>query len=210
MPTWSTLMGFALVSAGMVLSPGPNMIYLLSRSICQGRAAGLLSLCGIAMGFIVYMLCAAFGITALALTVPFAYDLLRFSGAAYLLYLAWMAVRPGGKSPFEVRDLPPDRGVRLVGIGLVTSLLNPKVAVLYGSLLPQFVDPRRGSVLHQSLALGTTQIIISVLGNALITVCAGSIAAVLARRPQWMLMQRWIMATVLGGLACKMAVQARR
>src|SRR6187455_3613439 len=95
--------GFALIALGMVLTPGPNMVYLISRSICQGRVAGLISLGGVALGFVFYMLCAAFGITALLFAVPYAYDALRFPGAAYLLWLAWQAVKPNGRSPFQVR-----------------------------------------------------------------------------------------------------------
>ena len=96
----ASLFAFALVALGMVLTPGPNMIYLISRSISQGRAAGLVSLGGIVLGFVVYMLCAAFGITTLLLAVPYAYDALRFGGALYLLWLAWQTVRPGGRLPF--------------------------------------------------------------------------------------------------------------
>ncbi len=88
MPEPSNLLAFALISLGMVLTPGPNMIYLISRSICQGRGAGLISLAGVALGFVFYMLCAALGITALVMAVPFAYDALRIGGALYLLYLA--------------------------------------------------------------------------------------------------------------------------
>src|SRR5690606_6731298 len=95
MPELSHLLAFGLISLGMVLTPGPNMIYLVSRSICQGRAAGLVSLGGIALGFLVYLLCAALGITALLMAVPHAYDALRIAGALYLLYLAWQALRPG-------------------------------------------------------------------------------------------------------------------
>ena len=83
MPTTTTLLAFALISFGMVLTPGPNMIYLISRSITQGWVAGLISLGGVALGFVFYMLCAAFGITALLFAVPYAYDALRF---ACLLY----------------------------------------------------------------------------------------------------------------------------
>lgn len=137
MPTLPTLIAFGLVSLGMALTPGPNMLYLISRSICQGRRAGLVSLGGVALGFVFYMFCAAFGITALLLTVPYAYDALRFCGAAYLLYLAWQALRPGGRSAFEVRQLPHDSGARLFAMGFVTNLANPKIAVMYLSLLPQ-------------------------------------------------------------------------
>jgi len=209
-PEIQNLIGFALIALGMVLTPGPNMIYLISRSICQGPAAGLVSLGGVALGFVFYMVFAALGITALLLAVPFAHNALCFAGALYLLYLAWQAVKPGGRSPFQVRDLPKDGPRKLFVMGLVTSLLNPKVAALYLSLLPQFIRPESGSVLLQSLVFGSLQIVISVTVNALIAVTAGSIAAFLAGRPLFMLVQRWMMSTVLASLAVSMAAEARR
>jgi threonine/homoserine/homoserine lactone efflux protein len=209
-PDLTSLAAFALIALGMVLTPGPNMIYLISRSICQGPAAGLVSLGGVALGFVFYMFSAALGITALMMAVPYAYDALRFAGALYLAWLAWQALRPGGRSPFAVKALPRDGNRKLFLMGLLTSLLNPKIAVLYLSLLPQFIDPAKGDVFLQSLALGGTQIVISVSVNALISVSAGSIAALLARRPRWVLVQRWLMGTVLAGLAVRMATEARR
>ena len=211
MPELSNLIAFALISLGMVLTPGPNMIYLVSRSICQGRVAGLISLGGVALGFVFYMLCAAFGITALVLAIPYAYDALRIAGGLYLLYLAWQAVKPGGRSPFQVRDLPQDSPRKLFTMGFVTNLLNPKIAVMYLSLLPQFISTAgHGSVLVQSLVLGSTQILISLSVNALIAVMAGSIASFLVRRPSWQTAQRWLMGTVLAGLAVRMAFESRR
>jgi threonine/homoserine/homoserine lactone efflux protein len=95
-------------------------------------------------------------------------------------------------------------------MGFVTNLLNPKIAMLYLALLPQFIDPAVGSVLAQSLVLGATQIVISVSVNAGIALAAGSIASFLGTRPTWLLMQRWLMGTVLAGLAVKMAFEAKR
>ena len=210
MPHSYDLLAFALVALGMVLTPGPNMVYLISRSICQGRRAGLISLGGVALGFLFYMLCAAFGITAFVMAVPFAYDTLRLAGAAYLAYLAWNAVKPGGRSPFQVRDLPEDSPSRLFGMGFLTNLLNPKIAVMYLSLLPQFIDPTRGSVFVQSVVLGTTQLVISITVNALIVATAGSIAVFLVRRPTFAAVQRWVMGSVLAALAVRMATEARR
>jgi threonine/homoserine/homoserine lactone efflux protein len=210
MPTLANHLQFALVALAMVLTPGPNMIYLLSRSICQGRAAGLISLGGIALGFMIYLTCAALGLTAIFLSVPLAYDALRIGGVIYLLYLAWQAVKPGGRSPFELRDLPQDGPNRLFGMGLFTSLLNPKVAILYVSLLPQFIQPEHGSVLTQSLVLGSTQIAISVSVNAVIVLMAGSVAVFFGSRPTWQVVQRWLMGTALAGLAVRMAVESRR
>ena len=207
MPSLTHLAAFALIAFGMVLTPGPNMIYLVSRSISQGRAAGMISLLGVACGFLFYMVCAAFGITALLMAVPFAYDALRIGGALYLLWLAWQAVRPGGRSPFHVRDLPRDGPRRLFAMGLLTNLLNPKVAMIYLSLLPQFIEPARGNILGQSLVLGATQVAISLSVNAIIACLAGAIAGFLAAKPLWLRAQRWFMGTVLGGLAVGMALE---
>ncbi|MGX7708205.1 LysE family translocator [Methylobacterium sp. Gmos1] len=210
MPDLGNLLAFAAIALGMALTPGPNMIYLISRSICQGSRAGLVSLGGVALGFVVYMLCAALGLTALVLAVPYAYDAIRFGGALYLLWLAWQAVRPGGRSPFQVKDLPQDGPRKLFLMGFLTNLLNPKIAVVYLSLLPQFIDPAAGDVLGQALVLGTVQIAISVLVNATIAVSAGSIALFLVRRPSFAVVQRWVMGTVLAALAVRMATEARR
>jgi threonine/homoserine/homoserine lactone efflux protein len=210
MPTAASLIAFALVSLGLVLTPGPNMIYLVSRTLAQGRKAGLISLAGVALGFVVYMLCAAFGITALVLAVPYAYDSLRIGGAIYLLYLAWRILRSGGDSSFQLRALAPAGPGRLFAMGLVNNLLNPKVAVMYLSLLPQFMNPDGASPLTQALALGATQIVVSVSVNAVITLSAGSIAGFFHRRPAWAAVQRWIMATALGVFALRIATDSRR
>src|SRR5579871_3990094 len=210
MPHLTPLLGFALVSLGIVLTPGPNMIYLISRSLTQGPAAGIVSLGGVALGFLFYMLCAAFGITALLFAVPYAYDALRFAGAAYLLWMAWQALKPGGRSPFQVKTLKVDGPRKLFAMGFVTNLLNPKIAMLYLALLPQFIDPAAGSVLAQSVVLGAIQIAISVSCNATIALSAGAIALFLSTRPIWMRAQRYLMGTVLAGLAVRMAFEAKR
>ena len=205
----NNLLAFALIALAMVLTPGPNMVYLISRTICQGRTAGVISLGGVALGFIFYMLCAAFGITALVMAIPFAYDAIRFAGALYLLWLAWQAVKPGGRSPFEVRALDADSPTKLFLMGFLTNLLNPKIAVMYLSLLPQFIAPT-GGILGQALALGATQIAISVAVNLVIIVSAAKVAGFLAQSPIFAIAQRWIMGTVLAGLAVRMATEARR
>ena len=150
------------------------------------------------------------GITALLFAVPYAYDALRLSGAAYLLWLAWQAVKPNGRSPFQIEKLAIDGPGRLFAMGFVTNLLNPKIAMLYLALLPQFIDRATGSVLTQSLALGSIQIVISVGINTMIALAAGSLALFLGTRPTWLKVQRWLMGTVLAGLALRMALEARR
>ena len=209
MPDLSQLATFSLVAFGLALTPGPNAIYLVSRAISQGRRAGLISLGGVAVGYVFYMLCAAFGITALLLAVPFAYGTLRIVGAAYLLVLAWQILRPGGRSPFQARKLPDESPRRLFTMGLLTNLLNPKIAIIYLSLLPQFIVPDHGSVLVQSLALGAVQTAFGVVVNAMFVVAAGSLARFMARRPAWSAAQRWLTGSVLAALAVRLATSAQ-
>ena len=204
------ILAFALVSLGMALTLGPNMIYLISRSISQGRTAGLVSLGGVALGFIFYMVSAAFGLTALMMAVPYAYDALRIAGVLYLLWMAWQSVRPGGRSPFQLKTLPQHSPRKLFLMGFLTNLLNPKIAIVYLSLLPQFINPAHGSGLTQSLMLGMTQIVISVSINALVAISAGTIALFLVRKPSFAVIQRWLMGGVLTGLAVKIASESRR
>jgi threonine/homoserine/homoserine lactone efflux protein len=199
-----SLIGIALVALGMVLTPGPNMIYLVSRSITQGRRAGLISLTGVILGFTVYLTATCLGLTAVFAYVPVAYTVLKLAGAGYLLWMAWNAIKPGGTSVFQARELEIERPRKLFAMGLLTCLLNPKIAILYLSLLPQFIDPAMGHVLLQSLALGSVQIVIGTLVNALIAISAGTLAAFLAARPVWLRVQRYAMGTVLGVFAFRM------
>lgn len=204
------LLLFAVAALLMVLTPGPNMIYLLSRSICQGPKAGVISLFGVVTGFLMHMLASAFGLTALFMAVPLAYEMVKWVGAGYLLYLAWQAVKPGARSPFEARELPEDPPRKLFLMGFLTNLLNPKIAMFYLSIFPQFVSPQHGSVLLQSVALGSTQIAISFSVNLLIVLSAARLAAWFQRNPFWLASQRYFMGFVLAGLAVRIASEQRR
>jgi threonine/homoserine/homoserine lactone efflux protein len=206
----SALLGIAAVALGLVLTPGPNMIYLVSRSITQGRRAGLISLLGVAAGFLVYLVAATAGITAIFAAVPALYTAVKIAGAAYLLWLAWNAVRPGGVAVFAPRSIPVDRPRRLFTMGMVTNLLNPKIAILYVALLPQFVDPTLGNVAAQSLLLGGTQIAVALTVNALIVLSAGALAAFLGRRPMWLRAQRYLMGTAIAGIAIHLLADRAR
>jgi threonine/homoserine/homoserine lactone efflux protein len=206
----TAFLGIAAVALGMVLTPGPNMIYLVSRSITQGRRAGLISLCGVGVGFLCYLFAVTAGIVAVFGVVPVLYTAIKLAGAFYLLWLAWKALKPGGESAFAPKPLPADPPHKLFTMGLLTCLLNPKLAILYISLLPQFVEPARGHVAEQSLLLGLTQIVIAFSINGLIALSAGSIAAFLSRRPGWLRMQRYFMGTVLGALAIHIAADRSR
>jgi threonine/homoserine/homoserine lactone efflux protein len=201
----ASLIGVAAVSLGMVLTPGPNMMYLVSRSITQGRRAGLVSLGGVAIGFLIYLTATNLGLSVLFVEVPELYLAIKIAGACYLGWMAWKALRPGGVSVFRPVELAADSPRRLFLMGLMTNLLNPKAAVLYLTLIPQFVKPSLGHVAVQGFLLGAVQIAISLSVNLMILLAAGSIAVFLARRPTWLKMQRYFMGTVLGLLAIKLA-----
>ncbi|MEO6547936.1 MAG: LysE family translocator [Ferruginibacter sp.] len=201
------LLLFALSALVLVISPGPNMVYLISRSITQGRIAGMISLASVLSGFLFHIVMVSFGLTALLFAVPVAYSVLKTAGVLYLLYLAYQAVKPGSKSIFEANTgLPKDKPARLFMIGFLTNVLNPKVAVFYLSFFPQFIKPAYGSVMLQSLQLGFTQIIVSCSINFIIVLTASKLAIFFNKNPGWLKMQKWFMASVLTALAMKMAL----
>lgn len=200
---------FTLVSLALVLTPGPNMIYCISRTLCQGRGAGLISLSGVGVGFVAHLLAASFGLTALLLAVPLAFTAIKVAGAAYMLWLAWQAVKPGSLSPFETRALPHDPPRTLFLMGMTTNLLNPKVAMFYLSFFPQFLHPERGQVLLQSLSLGAIQITVSMAVNALLIFSAAGLALFLNRNPGWLRVQRYVMGSVLALLAVRLLAEKR-
>lgn len=206
----SDLLVFSGAALLLALTPGPNMIYLLSRSICQGSRASAISLLGVVAGFLVHMFAAAAGLTALFMAVPLAYEVLKWLGALYLFWLAWQSVRPGARSPFEARSLPVDPPRKLFLMGFLTNLLNPKIAVFYLAIFPQFVSAEHGSVFAQSLVLGVVQIAISFSVNLCILLSAGRMASWFASNPRWLAAQRYVMGFVLGALALRLAMEQRR
>ncbi|EEL27851.1 Lysine exporter protein [Bacillus cereus Rock1-15] len=204
------MVAFAIVSLSMVCSPGPNMIYLISRSITQGRMAGFISLLGIMLGFVIYIIATMFGLTVLFVAVPAVYEAVKWAGAAYLLWLAWNSIKPGATSIMEPRMISNEPPRKLFLRGLMTNLLNPKIAILYVSLLPQFEDPEKGSLLFQGAVLGLTQITVSFMVNLVIVCTASKIAKWFGTRPTWLRVQRWLMASVLTGLAVRLAFERRQ
>ncbi|WP_378730594.1 LysE family translocator [Nocardia brasiliensis] len=205
----TAVLGVAAIELGMVLTPGPNMVYLVSRTVSQGRRAGLVSLSGVAIGFMVYLVAATVGITAIFAVVPGLYLALKLAGAAYLAYLAWKTLR-GGLSVFEPSGLPADSTGKLFTMGLVTNLLNPKIAIIYMALIPQFVTVEHGRIWLQSLLLGSVQIGIALTVNGLIVLGAASLAAFLSGRPLWLRAQRWVTGTLLGAVAVLLATDRTR
>jgi len=200
------LLLFGLAALIMVLSPGPNMIYLISRSLSQGKKAGIISLFGVMCGFLFHILMVSFGLTAIFFAVPYAFVVVKFLGVGYLLYLAYNTVKSKNKIFDADQNLKSDKPLKFFNIGLLTNILNPKMAVFYLSFFPQFIKPEYGSILGQSFQLGIIQIIISFSVNFLILISAAKMAKWFSKKPIWLRIQKWFMASVLTGLAVKMAL----
>lgn len=205
MISMAAAVGMTVTALGMVLTPGPNMMYLVSRAISQGRVAGLISLAGTGIGFVVYMAMANVGLAVVFVAVPWLFIGFKAAGAFYLAYLAWQALKPGGRGLFETHRLERDSWVKLFRMGLITNLVNPKAAIMYLALIPQFIDPQRGHTTAQGFLLGGMQIAVSLTVNALIVVAAGAIAGFIKHRPTWATWQRRITGTLLGTVAVLLA-----
>jgi threonine/homoserine/homoserine lactone efflux protein len=156
------------------------MMYLVSRSLVQGVPAGLISLCGVITGFLIYIFATAVGLAVVFTTVPAAFWVLKAAGACYLLWLALGIVR-GKRSAFKPQSLPPHSPRRLYAMGLTTCLLNPKIALMYLALFPQFVDSKAGHTALQIVQLGLVQALVAGLVNAGWVLAAGGAARLLAK-----------------------------
>ncbi len=210
MLSFSELLLYCLAALAIMLTPGPNMLYCVSRALCQGRVAGWISVLGVQAGNVVHIAAATVGLTAVMAAMPLLFDAIRFAGAAYLLWLAWQAIRPSGRGLFEAQELPYDSAAKLFRMGLVTNLLNPKQLVFFTSIFSQFLYPERGSVLQQGLQLAATHISLSIVVNGLIVAGAAGIALFFQRSAGWLRVQRVVMATVLAGLALRLMLTEQR
>ena len=202
-----TLLIFAAASVLLALTPGPNWLYLLSRTMCQGTRAGFVSLAGTMSGLVVHMLAAAFGLSVVLLAVPFAFDAIKLAGAGYLLWMAWSTLRDGGG--FEPKPMEPAPDATLFRQALLTGILNPKVAIFYLSLLPQFIDPARGHGAAQTALLGSLFAVQTVLVFGALGYYAGTVGGWLRGRPA---VGRWLdraTGVLFIGLGIRLALAER-
>lgn len=199
---------FAAAVLLLALTPGPVWIYLISRTLAQGRRAGYFSMLGVAAGLSVHVVFAAFGLTVVLLAIPFAFDAIKIAGALYLLWLAISTVRGAGFS-FSPQPLDPVPDRVLLRQAFIAAVVNPKVAVFYLSLFPQFVDPGSGLVLAQSLLLGTIQVVTAAGVDLTLVTVAGLLSAWFTQRPLWLRVQRWFLGTAFGTLAVWLAATPR-
>jgi threonine/homoserine/homoserine lactone efflux protein len=200
---------FALAVTLLALTPGPVWVYLLSRTLTQGRRAGYFSLLGVVAGVLLHLFLAAFGLSVLLLAVPLAFEAIKLAGCGYLLWLAWQTLRGGGMS-FTPQPLDPVSDRVLFRQATMAAIVNPKIAIFYLSLFPQFIAPQHGSVLLQSLVLGAVHVTVSTLVDGALVTLAGFLARWFATRPLWLRTQRWFLGTAFGVLAMWLALTPPR
>ncbi len=209
-PDLSTLSFFAVACLAFTATPGPDMLLIVSRSVAQGRTAGFATLAGIQAGTYCHALAAAFGLSQLFLVVPIAYDAIRYIGAAYLLYLAWQTFRSNGAVLNPALGLPRHPVARLFGQGLLTNLLNPKMALFVLALFPQFVQTETGGIAGQILVLATVLNLVGLIVNGLVIVAAGHFGKAFSADSRLRRVPQILLGTVFAGLAMRLALDERR
>jgi threonine/homoserine/homoserine lactone efflux protein len=210
LPDLSTLAFFAVACLALTATPGPDMLLIASRSVSQGAAAGFATLAGIQAGTYCHALAAALGLSQLFLAVPLAYDIVRYAGAAYLLYLAWKAFRSTGTLLRPAAGLPRYPVAQMFRQGLATNLLNPKMALFVLALFPQFVRPEAGAVAGQIMILATVLNLVGLVVNGGVILAAGRIGRAFAGRTRFRRAPQILLGSVFVGLAARLAFDGRR
>ena len=210
MPSFPTLGLFLASALALLIVPGPAVIYIVGRSMHQGRRAGLASVFGIACGSVLHVMAAALGLSALLLASATAFSVVKYAGAAYLIYLGARTL--AGAAGAEAELPKPDRLRRIMAQGLVVNILNPKTALFFFAFLPQFVDPHRGPVAEQVLWLGATFVALSICTDASYAMLAGTVGRGLKRHPGFRRRQRYVTGGIYVtlGLAAAFAGEGRK
>ncbi|SFQ26281.1 LysE family translocator [Variovorax sp. 770b2] len=203
----ATLSLFLLAVLALFLSPGPNMAFVLSHGVAHGPRGGFAAAIGISAADLVHTLFAATGVTALVAAWPPSFDVLRYAGALYLVWLAVQALRSGGLRT-DAQAQPAGFG-RIVRMALLNNLVNPKALLFFMVFLPQFVDPSRGSVALQLVQLGVVLSVAALAFNTLLGACSGQVGRWLQRRPGAEKFQRTLLALVMVGLAIRLLMLDR-
>ncbi len=206
-----TLVLFGIACLALTATPGPDMLLVAARSAAQGRLAGFMTYMGVAAGSFCHALALALGLSQLFLTVPFAYDLVRYIGAAYLAYLAWQAFTARDEISATPGHSPKRRSMFvLFQQGLLSNLLNPKVALFFLALFPQFVVIENGSIGVQIMLLAVVLNVIGFFVNMTVVFLAGSVRTFLSNAQSFGKWSRYFLGTVFGGLAAKLIFDGQR
>lgn len=196
LPSHSSLLLFVSAAVVLLAIPGPAVLYILGRSIGQGRTAGVVSALGIGVGTLVHVAAAAVGLSALLVSSATAFGVVKYFGAAYLIYLGVQKLRR--EDEFEASGQTERTKLsRVFSQGIVVNILNPKTALFFFAFLPQFVDPARGRVAVQILFLGVLFAVMGVLSDSVWALSSGTVAHWLSRDKRWMRTQRYVSGGML-------------
>jgi threonine/homoserine/homoserine lactone efflux protein len=208
-PDLSTLALFAGAALALLVVPGPAVLYIVARSIEQGRVAGLVSMLGIELGGLVHVAAASLGLSALIVQSAVAFSVVKYAGAAYLVYLGLRKLL--FRKPLEARgERRPKALGRLFRQGIVVNVLNPKTALFFFAFLPQFVDPETSAVGLQIALLGLLFVALAVISDGAYAIAAGTAAHWLRGSPRFASAERWVSGSVLVGLGLATAVSGQR
>src|SRR5262245_48388938 len=207
MPDTASLIVFMSATLALNLTPGPDMLYVIARSVGQGQRAGVVSALGIGGGCLGHTFAAAFGLSALLMSSVIAYDLVRYAGAVYLVYLGARVLFDKQRSPGQF-ELKPDSLPRIFYQGVVTNVLNPKVALFFLAFLPQFVRGG-GSLAWQIIFLGFLFNVSGTLVNVVVALLGGRISEAFNRRPAFAQAQRRVAGVVFIALGLRLAFAKR-
>lgn len=209
MPTIETLILFTLAAVLMNLSPGPSNLYVMARSISQGPRAGLVAAAGLAAGSLVHVAAATLGVSAIVMASAEAFAVLKWAGAGYLVWLGIQHWRAAGRSFGRPEAAPPRPMTRILRESVLVEILNPKTALFFLALLPQFIDPAAGPVASQSLLLGAIVVVTAVPCDALVAFASGAVARKLVTHPWIARWQERLSGAILIGLGALVAAGER-
>jgi len=207
MPEKAAFLAFLIAAFALNLAPGPDMLYVIGRSVGQGRKAGIVSSLGVFVGCWVHILAAAFGIAALLRSSPVAFNAVRYAGAAYLIYLGVKMLAQ--QTDLSSQQLKAERLGVIFRQGAITNMLNTKVAIFFLAFLPQFVDARRGNVVLQILLLGLIFNVGGTLVNLAVAYAGGTLGELLRRNQSIARLQRRFTGLIFVGLGLRLAWQRR-
>jgi threonine/homoserine/homoserine lactone efflux protein len=207
-PEASTLGLFVVAAIALLVVPGPAVLYIVARSIDQGRSAGLVSVLGVHLGSLVHVAAAAVGLSSLLVSSAVAFSVVKYAGAAYLIFLGLRALTARAETgEVEVRAAPL---ARLLRQGAVVNILNPKTALFFLAFLPQFVDPEAGHVALQLVFFGLVFVALGLVTDSLYAIAAGTAGGWLRSSRAFVGARRWVSGTVFIGLGLATALSGSR
>jgi len=207
LPSHAQLMFFVTAAAILLAIPGPAVLYIVGRSVGHGRNAGLVSALGIGVGTLVHTAAAAVGLSALLVSSAMAFSVVKYLGAAYLVFLGIQRLRSTDSLAAAAdSDVSRTSLSRIFGQGIVVNVLNPKTALFFFAFLPQFIDPARGHIGTQIASLGVLFACMGTTSDSLWAVCSGSVAGWLRGNPSWMRSERYVSGGILISLGLATAL----